>query len=118
MPFGLVNIVRETVLFNLELGERAELTTFYPNVLSGLLEWAGASELFPVAAVGAMVVAVLLSARLAPVLAMLLTLTVFMLVAPTPEPQYLPVVILLFLAALAERERAPMAAAPAPVAVG
>jgi len=104
LPFGLVNIVRETVLFNLELGERAELTTFYPNVLSGLLQWVGASELFPVAAVGAMVAAVLLSARHAPVLAMLLTLTVFMLVAPTPEPQYLPVVILMFVAAVLERE--------------
>jgi hypothetical protein len=105
LPFGVVSIVRATVLFNLELDERAALTDFYPNVVSGLLTWVGLDHLFPIAAVTLMGAAVLIAPRLRLLTAMLVATTTFMLVSPTPEPQYLPVVVLVFLAALAHREQ-------------
>jgi hypothetical protein len=106
LPFGPASVVRSTVLFNADLGERGELTTFYPNVLSGLAAWAGAEWLYPAFAVGALVTAIAVSRRMRPVAAMLLAATAFLLVSPTPEPQYVPMVVLLFLGALVERDRA------------
>lgn len=105
LPFGPMSVVRNTVLFNAVLSEREKLTTFYPNVLSGLTRWAGAGRVYPVIACALLLAAILLAPRVTQMIAMLLSTTVFLLIAPTPEPQYLPVVILLFLAALIERER-------------
>jgi hypothetical protein len=103
LPFGLTSVLRGTLLFNVELDQRAKLTTFYPNVVSGLLSWAGLARIFPVLAVGMLTIAVLLAPRFRILTAMLVATTVFLLVSPTPEPQYLPVVLLLFLGALLER---------------
>jgi hypothetical protein len=103
LPFGLASVLRNTLLFNVQLDQRARLTTYYPNVVSGLLSWARLERIFPVLAVAAMAIAVLLAPRFRIVTAMLLATTVFLLVSPTPEPQYLPVVLLLFLGALLER---------------
>ena len=103
LPFGLASVLRSTLLFNVELDQRAKLTTYYPNVVSGLLSWAGLARIFPFLAVGALAIAVLLAPRFRILTAMLVATTVFLLVSPTPEPQYLPVVLLLFLGALLER---------------
>ncbi|HTI32755.1 MAG TPA: hypothetical protein VL422_03695, partial [Miltoncostaea sp.] len=119
LPFGPASVVRSTVLFNADLGDRATLTTFYPNVLSGLATWAGAERLYPVLATAVLVAAIAASRRMRPVAAMLLAVTAFLLAAPTPEPQYVPMVVLLLLGALVERERERPAAggiAPAPAA--
>jgi hypothetical protein len=121
LPFGPASVVRSTVLFNADLGDRAALTTFYPNVLSGLVTWAGAGRLYPVLAVAVLVAAIALSRRMRPIAAMLLAVTAFLLVAPTPEPQYVPMVVLLLLGALVERDRerdrpAAGGLAPAPAA--
>ena len=103
LPFGPASVLRSTLLFNVELDQRAKLTTYYPNVVSGLLSWARLERIFPVLAVGALTIAVLLAPRFRILTAMLLATTVFLLVSPTPEPQYLPVVLLVFLGALLER---------------
>jgi hypothetical protein len=103
LPFGLANVLHSTFLFNVQLDQRAKLTTYYPNVVSGLLSWAGLEWIFPVLAVGAMATVVFLAPRFRILTAMLLATTVFLLVSPTPEPQYLPVVVLLLLGALLER---------------
>jgi hypothetical protein len=121
IPFGVVSIVRETVLFNLSLDRRDDVATFYPNVLSGPLTWAGLDGWYPVVAV-ALLGGVILAAPLLPQLtAMLVATTTFLLVAPTPEPQYVPVVVLLLVTALADRERrtardAPVHGPPIPAA--
>jgi len=112
LPFGVTSVVRNTLLFNLGLDERAELATFYPNVVSGLLSWAALEWLYPALAVTMIVVAVLVAPRLQLLTAMLLATTVFLLASPTPEPQYLPLVLLLFLAALLERELRGVATGP------
>jgi hypothetical protein len=81
------------------LSERAKLTTFYPNVLSGTLSWLGAPAAFPVLAVLLLGAAVLFSRRLPLLPAMFFTACVFLLVSPTPEPQYVPVMLYLALCA-------------------
>ena len=123
LPVGAVNVVRSTLLFNLRLDERSELTTFYPNALSGLASWAGTEALYPFVAVAVLGAAVLLAARVPLLAGMLMVTTVFLLVSPTPEPQYVPLVALLLLAAPAPRggRRAPApahGAAPAGRAAG
>ena len=89
----------------MQLDRRGELTTFYPNVLSGLGRWAGMEWLYAPVAVSALAAAVLIAPRLRLLAAMIVTTTVFLIVCPTPEPQYLPMVLMLFLGALVERER-------------
>jgi hypothetical protein len=105
LPFGLGNVLRETLLFNLVLSERATLTTFYPNVLSGLLSWLGMPRAFPVLAVLLLGGAVLYARRLPLLHAMFFTGSVFLLVSPTPEPQYIPVMLYLALCAQLQGER-------------
>ena len=104
LPFGIQNVLRETVLFNLRLGDRDELTTFYPNVLSGSLEWVGVSWLYPALAVALLMASALTALRMGPITSMLIVTIVFLLVAPTPEPQYTPVVVMLLVALIAARE--------------
>ncbi len=119
VPFGVGNVLRETLLFNLVLSKRAELTTFYPNVLSGTLSWLGVPGVFPVLAVLLLGGAVLYSRRLELLSAMFFTASVFLLVSPTPEPQYIPAMLYLALCALLHdgnitlRERVSGHAAPA-----
>jgi hypothetical protein len=109
-PYGIANVFRETILFNLVLRERAQLTTFYPNVLSGMLEWMGFGEAFPFLAVLLLGGAILATRRLRLLNAMLINGSVFLLVSPTPEPQYLPVMMYIALASVllrAELSEAP-----------
>jgi hypothetical protein len=97
-PFGLTAVLKNTWLFNLVLEDRAALTTFYPNVLSGPLKALGWGGLYPVAAVAAVGAAVLAAPRLRLFPALLAAVFVFLLAAPTPEPQYLPTVLYVALA--------------------
>lgn len=98
-PFGVANVLRNTVAFNVILEDRAVLTTFYPNVLSGPLAWAGLGEAYPIAAGALLLAAVLAAPRLTLFTAMLTSACVFMVVASTPEPQFLPAMLLLVVAA-------------------
>lgn len=94
-PFGVGAVLRNTLLFNVVLEDRAVLTTFYPNVLSGPLAWLGLSALYPAAAL-VLVAGTIVAARKLPVLpAMLAASCAFMLAASTPEPQFLPVIVFL-----------------------
>jgi hypothetical protein len=99
LPFGVGDVLRETLLFNLVLSERAKLTTFYPNVLSGTLSWLGVPGVFPFLAVALLGAAVLWSRRLPLLEAAFFVSSVFLLVSPTPEPQYIPVMLYLALCA-------------------
>ena len=99
-PFGVLDVLKSTVLFNVVLDERAVLTTFYPNILSGPLAWLGLQALYPFAAFGVLALAVLVASRLEVFSAMLASSFVFLIVATTPEPQFLPVLV--FLVAVAQ----------------
>jgi hypothetical protein len=104
-PFGIGAVLRNTFLFNLVLKNRAALTTFYPNVLSGPLSALGWGAVYPLAAAATVAAAVLIAPRLRLFPALLTAAFAFLLAAPTPEPQYLPMVLFLALAfRCAERE--------------
>ena len=104
LPFGVSAVLRGTLLFNGDLDRRQELTTFYPNVVSGLMRMAGWDGTYPLVAIALVAAGVIIAPRLRLLEAMLLALTVFRLAAPTPEPQFMPVALLLLLAALAESD--------------
>ncbi len=97
-PFGIAAVLKNTLLFNLVLKDRAVLTTFYPNVLSGPLAALGLGTVYPIAGVVVVGAAVLAAPRLRLFPALLAAVFAFLLAAPTPEPQYLPVVLGLALA--------------------
>ena len=112
-PFGVTAVLKNTFLFNLVLKDRAVLTTFYPNVLSGPLNGWGLGALYPFAAAAVLGLAILAAPRLGLFPAMLTAVFAFLLAAPTPEPQYLPIVLYLALAwrCMEMRER-PLGSAP------
>ncbi len=97
LPFGVVAVLKNTILFNLVMKDRAALATFYPNALSGPMSWLHLSGLYPFAAVALLGLAVLAAPRLKLPTALLAAAYAFLLVATTPEPQYL--VVVLFIAA-------------------
>ncbi|MGB9835355.1 MAG: hypothetical protein ACPLRX_01290 [Candidatus Saccharicenans sp.] len=99
LPFGPWNIIKSTVLFNLNMSERNQVTTFYPNLLTSIMYLLGKPEFYPVIAVLALLLALALGARLRLFTAMLFVGTVFLLVSPTPEPQYFGTMLLLALGA-------------------
>ena len=108
-PYGIANVFRETILFNVVLKDRALYTTFFPNVLTGLFSWAGLPGLYPVAAVVILALAILASPKRDVYSAMLTAVIVFLLVAPTPRPEFIPLVIYIVLVAiLANSERSAM----------
>jgi len=98
-PYGVANVLKNTILFNVVLKDRAAQTIFFPNVLSGLMTWIGLETLYSVAAVAILAVAVLVAPRLSLFSAMLTAAYVFLLVAPTPELQFIPVIVLIIAAA-------------------
>ncbi|MGC8891463.1 MAG: hypothetical protein ACP5P6_02510 [Candidatus Saccharicenans sp.] len=99
LPFGPWNVLKNTILFNLNLGERNVYTTFFPNILSGFFYLIKKPEFYPLTATAVMVLAVLFSRRLSLFSAMLFSAIIFLLVSPTPEPQYFGTMLLLGLAA-------------------
>jgi hypothetical protein len=100
-PFGVIEVLKNTALFNVVLRDRAALTTFYPNVLSGPLSWMGWPGAFPVAAFILLLLAILVAPRLTLPGALLSAGFAFMLVATTPEPQFIPVLLLIIVFAQA-----------------
>lgn len=103
-PFGVWKVFKSTVLFNLFLKERAVMTTFYPNVLSGPLAWLKLESVFPAAAVLFLGAGVLAAPLFKTRSAMLFAVVAFLLAATTPEPQFLPVVTAFFLVSVLEKK--------------
>jgi len=98
-PFGVANVLKSTLLFNLNLDVRDQFTTFYPNGLSGVMTWMHARGVYPVVAVLALGAAILVAPKIGIFSAILAAATTFMFVSPTPEPQYIPVVLYIAVAA-------------------
>lgn len=96
-PFGVRAVFKETILFNVILRDRAVMTTYFPNILSGPLVWLGLDKIYPVAAVLILGAAVLWAPRLRLIAAMMAASYAFLMVSPTPEPQFIPVMLYLAL---------------------
>lgn len=100
LPFGLVPVFKNTILFNLILKDRAVFTTFFPNVVSGPLSWLGLGRVYPLAAVAALGASILAARRLRLASALMAAGCAFLFVTVTPEPQYIPVMLYLALFAV------------------
>lgn len=88
LPFGIMNVIDNTLLFNLNLGQRTVYTTFYPNIVSGPFSWLDAElayALFAILAFGFFLY--IFDKDL--VTKIVYMCIAFMLLIPTPEPQYL-----------------------------
>jgi hypothetical protein len=99
LPFGPWNIIKSTIIFNLNVGERNQVTTFYPNILSAVFYLIKKPGLYPWAAVLIFLLSLVLASRLKPLTGMLFIGLVFLFVSPTPEPQYFGTMLLLVLGA-------------------
>jgi hypothetical protein len=105
-PYGVAAVLKETVLFNLVLRDRAALTTFYPNILSGLFSWVHLEGLYPYVAVVILGLSILAAPKLNVYSAMMAATFTFLIVAPTPRTQFVPLVVYLALTGiLANLER-------------
>ncbi len=99
-PYGVTAVLKNTLLFNLVLRDRAVFTTFYPNVLSGPMSWAGLGGIYPIVAVLILAAAVFIAPKLSLPSALMAATFAFLLVTATPEPQYVPVMLYLSLFAI------------------
>ncbi|MDD8020438.1 MAG: hypothetical protein PHU81_04520 [Acidobacteriota bacterium] len=99
LPFGPLNVIKNTIFFNLNLGERNIYTTFFPNILSGFFYLIGQPGLYPAGAILILLLVILFSRKISLCSALLLSSLTFLLVAPTPETQYFGTLLLLSLAA-------------------
>ena len=92
-PFGVVPVLKNTVVFNLVLKDRAALTTFFPNVLSGLMSWLRLDTFYPFLAVALLAAAIWAASKLELFSGLLAAAFTFLLVAPTPRSQFIPSVL-------------------------
>ena len=99
-PYGVGAVLKNTILFNLILKDRAVFTTFYPNVLSGPMSLLGLGGLYPIVAVLILVSAVFVAPKLSLTSALMTAAFAFLFVTATPEPQYVPVMLYLSLYAI------------------
>jgi hypothetical protein len=113
-PFGVGAVIKNTLLFNVVLEDRAVLATFYPNVLSGPLAWLGWQDIYPLAAVMAVAAVIWAFRRHELFTALLAAAAAFLVTGSTPEPQFLPALLVLVVVAQGTAlERAGAAAVPA-----
>ncbi|HPP24162.1 MAG TPA: hypothetical protein PK973_05210, partial [Candidatus Saccharicenans sp.] len=98
LPFGPLNVIKSTIFYNLNLGERNTYTAFYPNILSSFFYLIGQPQFYGPVAVLILFLVILFGPKLSLYTAFLLSGITFLLVAPTPEPQYFGTLLLLALA--------------------
>lgn len=90
LPFGITDVFSNTVLFNLNLGQRAAYTTFYPNIFSAFFNWFGGWRIYALLAGGVFVSALYFFDE-NPFTKIVYTCMAFMILIPTPEPQFLAI---------------------------
>jgi len=104
LPFGLENIISATILFQGELETRDILTSFFPNVLSGLMYVIKIKAIYPVVAF-LIFFAFLLVEREPKHSRLFLGAILSMFLLPTPEPQYISCIFVIMLWTKLEEHR-------------
>lgn len=102
-PFGWFNVVRSTILFNLNLDVRSEVTTYYFNPISALFYFLNIKILYAPFVIIFFLTAALATRHL-PLLNRIVLVSAFCLfLFPTPEDQYIGSILgLLILSKVAE----------------
>ncbi|UCE13575.1 MAG: hypothetical protein JSV04_15525 [Candidatus Heimdallarchaeota archaeon] len=103
MPFGWFNVVRSTILFNLNLDVRSEVTTYYFNPISALFYFLDMRTLYAPFVI-ILFLAATIATRHLPLLNRIVLISAFcLLLFPTPEDQYIGSIFgLLILSKVAE----------------
>jgi hypothetical protein len=102
-PFGLYNVVQSTILFNLNLDVRSEVTTYYFNPISALFYFLNIKILYAPFVIILFITATIVTRHL-PLLNRIVLISAFcLLLFPTPEDQYIGSIFgLLILSKVAE----------------
>ncbi|MHA2497474.1 MAG: hypothetical protein ACXAEI_18530, partial [Candidatus Hodarchaeales archaeon] len=88
IPFGIVNVITATLLFQSDFGVRGEQTTYFPNIFSGLAYVLGIEQFFPILAI-IIFIAFLTTRKMSFPTNLFLATVLSMFLFPTPEAQYL-----------------------------
>ncbi|MHA2497443.1 MAG: hypothetical protein ACXAEI_18375 [Candidatus Hodarchaeales archaeon] len=110
LPFGIENVLHATFAFQGELEARDEMTTFYPNVLSGFVYALNVKLLYPIIAF-LIFLGFLMAYRDSTPRCIFLGVVLSMFLFPTPEPQFLTTtfVIMLWAKLIEQRREKPRA---------
>lgn len=96
LPFGLENVISATIFFQGELETRDELTSYFPNVLSGFAYAMQIKAIYPIAAF-LLFSAFLLVERETKASRIFLGAVLAIFLLPTPEPQFLSSIFVIML---------------------
>ncbi|MFQ5977946.1 MAG: hypothetical protein ACE5OZ_07455 [Candidatus Heimdallarchaeota archaeon] len=96
LPFGLENVISATIFFQSELETRDELTSYFPNVLSGFAYALQVKAIYPIAAF-LLFFTFLLVKRETKASRFFLGAVLAIFLLPTPEPQFLSSVFVIML---------------------
>ncbi|MCH8907520.1 MAG: hypothetical protein IH840_10560 [Candidatus Heimdallarchaeota archaeon] len=106
LPFGIYTVIDSTILFNLDLDVRGELTSYYPNPLSILFYLVDLKSAYAVTSVIIMFTAVLSTRNIELLDRLVVILSLSLLIFPTPEDQYFgSLIVLLFLVKIRDKCR-------------
>ena len=88
-PFGIMAVIENTVIFNLNLDTRQEFTTYYPNILSFIFYYFNIKLFYTIAAIILLFFSLIITRKLEILERITIILALSLLIFPTPEDQYL-----------------------------
>lgn len=89
MPFGVYNVIYSTILFNLNLSQRAQVTTYYLNIVSGFCYYTHLQILYGIIAMVLFFLSVVLTKNIPFHKRLLYVSLIALIIFPTPEDQFL-----------------------------
>jgi len=89
IPFGVYNVIYSTIIFNLNLSQRAQVTTYYLNIVSGFCYYTHLQILYGVIAVSLFFLSVVLTKNIPFHKRILYVSLIALIIFPTPEDQFI-----------------------------
>lgn len=89
VPFGIMAVFDNTVIFNLNLDTRQEFTTYYPNILSFVFYYFNIKLFYSISAIILLLFSLIITRKMEILERITIILALSLLVFPTPEDQYL-----------------------------
>lgn len=89
IPFGIYNVIYSTIIFNLNLSQRAHVTTYYVNIVSGFCYYAHLQIFYGLIAVSLFFMSVILTKNIPFHKRILYVSLITLIIFPTPEDQFI-----------------------------